>query len=50
MENKPDKLINTKETFGVECDFEVFGFNTKTKIDSWPRKNSGWIRKCQFCS
>ena len=29
MENKPNKLINTKDTFGVTCNFEVFGFDTK---------------------
>ncbi len=26
MNNKPSKLINTKELFGVSCNFEVFGF------------------------
>ena len=30
MENKPNKIINTKDTFGVTCNFEVFGFDTKT--------------------
>ena len=29
MENKPNKLINTKDTFGVTCNFGVFGFDTK---------------------
>ena len=29
MEKKPNKLINTKETFGVKCNFEVFGFEKK---------------------
>ena len=24
MEIKPSKLINTKETFGVKCNFDVF--------------------------
>ena len=27
MNNEPSKLINTKETFGVACNFEVFGFD-----------------------
>ena len=26
MNIKPNKLINTKESFGVSCNFEVFGF------------------------
>ena len=26
MNNKPNKLINTLELFGVSCSFEVFGF------------------------
>ena len=31
MENKPNKLINTKDTFGVNCNFEVFGFDAKNE-------------------
>ena len=31
MEIKPTKLINTKEIFGVECNFEVFGFDKPTE-------------------
>ena len=27
MENKPNKIINTKELFGVSCNFEVYGFD-----------------------
>jgi cobaltochelatase CobS len=31
METKPNKLINTLETFGVNCNFEVFGFENVTE-------------------
>ena len=27
MDNKPNKLINTKDTFGVSSGFEVLGFD-----------------------
>ena len=31
MEIKPNKLINTLETVGVDCNFEVFGFEKITE-------------------
>ena len=31
METKPNKLINTLDTFGVKCNFEVFGFEKITE-------------------
>ena len=31
METKPNRLINTLDTFGVECNFEVFGFEKITE-------------------
>ncbi len=31
MEIKPSRLVNTKEIFGVECNFEVFGFDTSNE-------------------
>ena len=31
MENKPRKLIDTKDIFGVTCNFEVFGFDKKSE-------------------
>ena len=31
METKPNKLINTLDTFGVNCNFEVFGFEKITE-------------------
>ena len=31
METKPNKLINTLDTFGVRCNFEVFGFEKITE-------------------
>ena len=31
METKPNKLINTLDTFGVKCNFEVFGFEKVTE-------------------
>jgi len=27
MENKPNKIINTKEIFGISCNFDVYGFD-----------------------
>ena len=31
MENKPNKLINTKDIFGVSCNFNVYGFDFKSE-------------------
>ena len=27
MDNKPNKLINTEDVFGISCNFDVFGFD-----------------------
>jgi len=31
MENKPNKIINTKEIFGVSCHFDVYGFDKNSE-------------------
>ncbi len=31
MENKPSKIINTKEIFGVSCHFDVYGFDKNSE-------------------
>ena len=31
MKNSPDKIINTKEVFGISCNFDVLGFNSASE-------------------